>query len=147
MHEYLQMSSAANAFYIVYWIICLGYGAFVLAASVLTPHYRHRVHRGSWLHIAEGWAVAAVLWAGCAWASHEVTVGSAIRSRLPPIPTGVHNAAFAFWILVPPTITVSFVMAVTTIVRALEPPALPSAPERGERGKEQVDNTISSEDR
>lgn len=122
MHEYIQMSGVANAFYIAYWVICVGYGAFVLAASVLTPHYRHRVHRGSWLHIGEGWALVAVLWAACAWASHEVAVASAVRFRLPPVPSGVRTASFAFWILVPPTITLSFVMVVTTIVRALEAP-------------------------
>lgn len=119
MHEYFQMPGPANIAYVAYCVVCIGYGAFVLAASLFVPQYRHRVHRGSWLHVAEGWAVAAVLWAACVWARHEVVRAAASWSGRSPTPTGVGVPSIAFWILAPPALTVSFVMLVTTIVRSI----------------------------
>src|SRR5215472_15717010 len=109
MHEYVQMSAPANAVYIAYWILCVGYGAFVLAASVFSPPYRQRVHRGSWLHVAEGWVLVAVLAAACAWASFIRKEDAAAWSGHPPTPHQVTVATVAFWVLLPLAFTSDFV--------------------------------------
>ena len=128
MHEYIQMSGPANAVYIAYWILCVGYGAFVLASAVFSPPYRQRVHRGSWLHIAEGWVLVAVLCAACAWASYIRKEGAAAWSGHPPTPREVTEASVAFWVLLPFAFTSAFVMAVTTIIRLSPSPTPPPKP-------------------
>jgi hypothetical protein len=130
MHEYIQMSAPANVVYVVYCVLCAGYGAFVLAASVLAPQYRQRIHRGSWLHVAEGWALVAVLWAACAWARHELIVGDASWSGAAPTPRAVSISSAGFWLLMPPAVTAAFVMAITTVVRAWPAGKQPAAASR-----------------
>ena len=127
MHEYIQMSSAESALYIAYWILCVGYGAFVLAASVLSPPYRDRIHRGSWLHVAEGWLLVAVFWAACGWANYVRREATAAWSGHPPTPHEATTAVIAFWVLLPLAFTSTFVMAVTTVIRLAPRPTPPKA--------------------
>jgi len=127
LHEYIQMPTPASILYVVYWAACAGYGAFVLAASIVAPQYRQRVHRGSWLHVIEGWALVAVLWAACGWARHEVLMDAAAWSGQPPTPHGVVVATIVFWAVLPPALTALFVMTITTIVRAWPQPTVPAS--------------------
>jgi hypothetical protein len=118
MHEYIQMPAPANVVYVVYWVLCAGYAAFSLAASILAPQHRQRIHRGSWLHVAEGWALVAVLWAAGAWARYVVLASATSWSGAGPTPPRVSVATVAFWVILPAALTALFVMVVTTVVRA-----------------------------
>jgi hypothetical protein len=115
------MPTAAAVAYVIYCLACLGYAIFILAASLLSRPYRDRVHRGSWLHVAEGWALVGALWAAYAWGVHALRVGELTRSGLPPLSASVSFPAGALWFLLPLAVATTFVMAVTTIVHLWRP--------------------------
>ncbi|GEM_PF-3253546 len=123
VHEYLRMPPAASIAYIAYVAACAVYTAFVVTASIVSPAYRERVHRGSWLHIAEGWVLVAALWAGYGWAHHAFAVGDRSWEAASPVPAGLRNASVALWILLPPAILAPIAMAATTLVHAWRPRA------------------------
>jgi hypothetical protein len=121
MHEYFQMSTAAAVAYVLYCVVCLGYAVFVLAACLVSRQYRDRVHRGTWLHIAEGWALVAVLWAACAWGGYALRQSEGSWAGLAPLPRSVGVPSIALWVLLPPAVATVVVMAITTVVRAWRP--------------------------
>jgi hypothetical protein len=123
MHEYVQMPAFASALYIAYCVVCAAYAAFALAASLFSAGHRQRIHRGTWLHVAEGWALAAVLWAACAWARHTLRTEDGAWSGVPPLPRTMGVATVALLVLLPPALMAVVVMTITTIVRAWPPPS------------------------
>jgi hypothetical protein len=129
MHEYLQMPPAAAAAYIAYWVVCGVYALYVVAASLLSPVFRARVHRGTWLHIAEGWVLIGVAWAAWAWARHELIVSDQAWSGAPPLPGALRVAAAALVLLQPIVWLAPVVMGTITLVH-LWPRASPATPAR-----------------
>jgi hypothetical protein len=117
MHEYIKMPTVASALYVAYCVACGAYAAFSLAASVLSPGHRQRIHRGSWLHVAEGWALVGVLWAAWAWARHTLMTSEGSWAGLSPTPYAVRISTVALWVLLPAAFTALVVMLITTIVR------------------------------
>jgi hypothetical protein len=128
MHEYLQMPRGTAVIYIAYCAVCLGYVVFVLAACVTSRPYRQRVHRGTWVHVGEGWALGAALVAGAIWARHLTTVADRDWSAGTPPPSLLHIAAVAYWILLPAALAVLAVMAITTALRLLPASNVASIP-------------------
>ncbi len=118
MHEFVQMPAGWSAAYVAEWVVFAMYAAYVLSASVLSPAYRARVHRGTWLHIAEGWAIVAVLWGACGLARYVVTSGDRDWSGAGPIPRSVRVAAIILFALQPAIYVVPLIMVITTAVRA-----------------------------
>ena len=101
MHEFVQMPVGWSAAYVAEWVVFAMYALYVLAASVLSPPYRARVHRGTWLHVAEGWALVAVVWGACVWARYVVMAGDRDWSGAGPIPRSIHIAAIILFALQP----------------------------------------------
>jgi hypothetical protein len=127
MHEYLQMPPVWAAAYIAYWVACGAYALYVVAASAISPVFRARVHRGTWLHVAEGWVLIAVAWAAWLWARRELIIADQAWSGSPPLPSTLRVAAAALLLLQPIVWLGPVVMAIITIVH-LWPRATPVTP-------------------
>jgi len=104
--------------YIAYCLISAGYAVFVVVAAVASNGYRDRVHRGSWLHVGEGWALVAALLAAVAWARHEIGTSDVDYTSVAP-QGALPGPLIGYWMLVPPAIASLIVMAITTIVRSI----------------------------
>jgi hypothetical protein len=107
-----------SAVYIADWAVFAVYAAYVLGACVLSAPFRSRVHRGSWLHVAEGWALVAVIWAAWAWARFALAAGDRDWSGSGPVPRSVQVAAIVLYALQPAVLLLPVIMVVTTAVRA-----------------------------
>jgi hypothetical protein len=125
VHEFVQMPLGWSAVYVVEWVVFAVWAAYVLGASVLSPPYRARVHRGSWLHIAEGWAIVAILWAGRAWMKYALATGDHDWSGAGPVPQSMRLTAIALFALLPALYLLPVIMAITTGVHLwrVAPPA------------------------
>lgn len=133
MHEYGSLPSGLSIAYVAYWILCGAYTVYVLAACLVSPPFRDRVHRGSWLHVVEAWMLIAALWAGWGWARHILTAADQRWSGSPPVPVDVRVAAAALFVLQPVVWLGIVVMAAITIVHAWprRPKAALGAPRAG----------------
>ena len=118
MHEFFRMPLGWSAAYIADWAIFTVYVVYVLGACLVSGPYRARVHRGSWLHVVEGWALVAVGWAAWAWARFALTAGDRDWSGSGPVPGSVRAAAFILYALQPAVLLLPVIMVVTTAVRA-----------------------------
>jgi hypothetical protein len=122
MHEYFVMPPALSAAYVAYWAICAVYAAYQIGACAFSAAHRARVHRGSWLHVGEGWALVAVVWAAWLWARIGLSVAEHHWSGVPPMPTEVRIAAVALYLLHPLALLSPAIMAAVTVTRAWRPP-------------------------
>jgi len=122
MHEYFQMPAIASFVYMAYWVVCGAYVIFVLSAVFMSRAYRDRIHRGTWLHVMEGWALVAALWVAGVWAHHIAVTADRDWSAATPLPSMLRVAAVAYWILAPAALAALAVMVITTIVRVSPPP-------------------------
>lgn len=118
MHEFFRMPLGWSAVYIADWAVFAVYTAYVLGACVLSGPFRARVHRGSWLHVAEGWALVALIWAAWAWARFALAAGDRDWSGSGPVPRSVQVAAIVLYALQPAVLLLPVIMVVTTAVRA-----------------------------
>ncbi len=118
MHEFVQMPVGWSAAYVADWLVFAMYAAYVLGASVLSAPYRARVHRGTWLHVAEGWAVVAVVWGACGWAKYVLASGDRDWSGAGPVPHTMRVAAIILFALQPAIYLLPVIMVITTAVRA-----------------------------
>lgn len=117
MHEFFRMPVGWTAAYLADWVLFSAYAAYVLAACVLSAPFRARVHRGSWLHVGEGWALVAVVWAACAWARFALTAADRDWTGSAPIPGSVRAAAIVLYTLQPAVFLLPVIMIATTVVR------------------------------
>lgn len=118
MHEFVQMPVGWSAAYVADWVVFAMYAAYVLSASVLSAAYRARVHRGTWLHVAEGWAIVAVVWGACGWAKYVLASGDRDWSGAGPVPHTMRVAAIILFALQPAIYLLPVIMVITTAVRA-----------------------------
>lgn len=118
MHEFVQMPVGWSAVYVADWVVFAMYAAYVLSASVLSAAYRARVHRGTWLHVAEGWAIVAVVWGACGWAKYVLASGDRDWSGAGPVPRTMRVAAIILFALQPAIYLLPVIMVITTAVRA-----------------------------
>jgi len=123
VHEFFRMPLGWSAAYLADWVLFALYTAYVLAACVLSAPYRARVHRGSWLHVVEGWALVGVVWGACAWARFALTAADRDWTGTAPIPGSVRAAAIVLYALQPPVFLLPVIMIATTAVRLWRPPA------------------------
>jgi hypothetical protein len=117
VHEFVQMPVGWSAAYVADWVVFAVYGLYVLGAAVLSAPYRARIHRGNWLHIAEGWAIVAVVWAACGWAKYVLAAGDRDWSGAGPIPRSIRLTAIILFALQPALYLLPLIMAITTAVR------------------------------
>ena len=130
MHEYFVMPTWLSVAYVAYWAICAGYAAYEIGACAFSPLHRARVHRGSWLHVGEGWAAVATVWAAWAWARIALAVAEHHWSGVPPVPTEVRVAAVTLYVLHPLAMLSPAIMAAVTVTRAWRhAPAIAAGPE------------------
>jgi hypothetical protein len=114
----------ATGLYIIYYAVCVAYTAFAVSASVASGAHRARIHRGTLLHLAEGWAFVAVVWGALIWSHYYLTVHTWPHvAATPGIPWLLRAAALAVWVLRPPAVLAPIVMAVTTIVHLARRPS------------------------
>jgi hypothetical protein len=118
MHEFFRMPIGWSAAYVADWALFAAYAAYVLGACLLSGPFRSRVHRGTWLHVVEGWALVAVIWAAWAWAHFALAAGDRDWSGSGPVPGSVRAAAFILYALQPAVLLLPVIMIVTTAVRA-----------------------------
>ena len=118
MHEFVQMPVGWSAVYVADWVVFAMYAAYVLSASVLSAAYRARVHRGTWLHVAEGWAIVAVVWGACGWAKYVLASGDRDWSGAGPVPRTMRVATIILFALQPAIYLLPVIMVITTAVRA-----------------------------
>lgn len=114
MHEFVQMPVGWSAVYLVEWAAFAMWAAYVLGASVLSPPYRARVHRGSWLHIGEGWVIVALLWAARGWMKYVMAAADHDWSGAGPVPKAMQWMAIALFALLPALYLLPLIMAITT---------------------------------
>ena len=124
MHEFVQMPVGWSAVYLVEWAVFAMWAAYVLGASVLSPPYRARVHRGSWLHIGEGWVIVALLWAARGWMKYVMAAADHDWSGAGPVPQTMQWMAIALFALLPALYLLPLIMAIT-IVAVTRPQFLP----------------------
>jgi hypothetical protein len=116
MRWFLLLPPSETGLYIVYCVIAVAYTVFAIAASIASGAHRARIHRGTLLHLAEGWAFVAVVWTALAWSHYYLTVHTWPHAATPGSPWVIQLAAVLVWVLRPLAVLAPIVMAVTTLV-------------------------------
>jgi hypothetical protein len=124
MRWFLQVPPHALWLYIGYCAIAFGYTAFAVGAAASSDSHRARIHRGSVLHLVEGWAFVAVAWAALAWSHYYLVVHTWPHvAPTPAAPWVLSVAAIGVWVLRPLAILTPILMVVTTLVHLRQQPA------------------------
>ena len=116
MRWFLLLPPSATGLYIFYFAVGVAYTVFAVAASIASGAHRARIHRGTLLHLAEGWAFVAVVWTALVWSHHYLTVHTWPHAATPGRPWVIQLAGVLVWVLRPPALLAPIVMAVTTLV-------------------------------
>jgi hypothetical protein len=128
MRWFLSLPPRATGAYIAYGAICLLYTIFAIGASIASVPHRQRIRRGSWAHVAEGWAFVAVVWTALLLAHFYLAAHTWPHiAGTPGNPSLLRLAAIALWVLRPVALLAPIIMVVTTVVHLLPRPAA-SAP-------------------